>query len=60
MQPLAQSYCSAETAGILCGLNPLVATVLGIAAAGEAFDMLDAAGLVLVLGAIVYYGQKTA
>lgn len=60
LQPLAQSYCSAETAGILCGLNPLVATVLGITAAGEAFGMLDAAGLVLVLGAIVYYGQKTA
>lgn len=58
LQPLAQSYCSAETAGILCGLGPLVATLLGIVVAGEAFGILKAAGLILVLGAIVCYGKK--
>lgn len=59
LQPLAQSYCSAETAGILCALAPLVATVLGIVVGGESFGLLDVAGLLLVLGAIVCYARTS-
>lgn len=60
LQPLAQSYCSAETAGIFCALSPLVATMLGIVVVDEPFTLLRAAGLVLVLSAIIIYARKTA
>lgn len=59
LQPLAQSRCSAEKAAVFCALNPLVAAVIGVLVLGEAFDMGDMAGLVLVLLSIVVYGKDS-
>lgn len=58
LQPLAQSYCSAETAGILCALSPLIGMILGVVVLGEALTLLRVAGLALVLLAIVVYAQQ--
>lgn len=48
LQPVAQSKVSAERAGLLCAISPAIAALLG-AAAGEAFGLLSALGLLLIL-----------
>lgn len=57
LQPLAQRYCSAETAGILCALSPLIGMILGVVVLDEPLTLLRIVGLVLILSAIVIYAR---
>lgn len=57
LQPLAQTYCSAETAGLLCALSPLIGMVLGVVVLGEPLTVLRIVGLVLILSAILLYAR---
>lgn len=59
LQPLAQSRCSAETAGILCALSPPVGVLLGVIVLGETLTTLHITGLFLVLVAIMLYALIT-
>lgn len=58
LQPLAQSYCSAETAGILCALSPLIGMILGVTVLDEPLTFLRIVGLALVLSAIIVYAYQ--
>lgn len=58
LQPMAQSKCSAEKAGLFCAFNPIVSVLLGVALLHEPFSLLDLAGLVLVLATIVLYAKE--
>ena len=59
LQPVAQSGTSAETAGLLCALNPLVASVLGVVFLHEALSAKAILGGLLVLAGIILYSAKT-
>lgn len=59
LQPLAQSRCSAETAGILCALSPPIGVLLGVIVLGEELTTLHITGLFLVLVAIMLYALIT-
>nr|MBQ6242786.1 DMT family transporter [Lachnospiraceae bacterium] len=56
-QPVGQKYVPADDAAILTVVNPLTASVLGIAA-GESFGLLKLAGYILILTALVLYNLK--
>lgn len=58
LQPLAQSKCSAEKAGLFCAFNPLVSVLLGVLLLHEPFSLLDLGGLVLILTTIVLYAKE--
>lgn len=51
-QPVAQSRTTAQTAGLLCALNPLAAGILGIIFLNEEISRLGTAGCILILAAI--------
>ncbi len=56
-QPVGQKYVPADDAAILTVVNPLTASVLGIAA-GESLGLLKLAGYILILTALVLYNLK--
>ena len=53
LQPVAQRYTSAETAGLFCALNPLVAAILGAAVLHEQLGVTGFAGIALILLSIL-------
>ena len=59
-QPLGQKYLEAENAAVLTVVNPLTASVLGIAVAGERITGIKMVGYVLILGALIIYNLKKA
>ena len=59
-QPLGQKYLEAENAAVLTVVNPLTASVLGIAVAGERITGIKMIGYVLILGALIIYNLKKA
>lgn len=52
LQPVAQSGTTAETAGLMCALNPLVAGALGVIFLNESFNAAGIIGCILILAAI--------
>ena len=56
-QPLAQKYVSAETAAVFTVINPLTASLLGLAAAGEKMDPAKAAGCFIIFLALIIYNK---
>ncbi|MCR4804340.1 MAG: DMT family transporter [Clostridia bacterium] len=58
LQPVAQSGTSAEAAGLLCALNPLVASVLGVVFLHEQMSAKAILGGALVLAGILLYSKK--
>lgn len=59
-QPLGQKYLEAENAAVLTVVNPLTASVLGIAVAGERITGIKMVGYILILGALIIYNLKKA
>ena len=57
-QPLGQKYVSAETAAVFTVVNPLAASILGIAVAGERLTVSKGIGYLLILTALVLYNGK--
>ena len=57
-QPLGQKYLPAETAAVFTVVNPLTASILGIAVAGEQINAVKMAGYALILAALVIYNIK--
>ena len=53
LQPVAQSGTTAERSGMFCALNPLVASVLGVAFLRETLTAQGLAGMGLILGGIL-------
>lgn len=53
LQPVAQRYTSAETAGLFCALNPLVAVILGAAVMHEQIGVSGFVGIALILLSIL-------
>ena len=58
MQPVAQEKISSETAGIICGLNPLTTAVLGWILLGETLRISGIVGAVLILSGILLPNLK--
>lgn len=54
-QPLGQKYVSAEAAAIITVVNPLTASVLGIAAAGESVSVMKMIGCALIVLSLLLY-----
>ena len=54
-QPLGQKYVSAEVAAIITVVNPLTASVLGIAAAGESISVPKMIGYALIIISLLLY-----
>ena len=52
LQPVAQSKTTAEAAGLMCALNPLVAGCLGVVFLNEPVSPAQIAGCILILAAI--------
>ena len=61
-QPVGQKYLPAETAAVLTVLNPLTASIMGVAIAHEGLTLAKGAGYIVILLALVIYnkGSKTA
>lgn len=53
LQPVAQKYTSAETAGLYCAFGPLGAGILGWICLGEALNLFAFIGAVLILSSIL-------
>ena len=58
-QPLGQKYLPAETAAVFTVVNPLTASVLGIAVAGERLTAAKLTGYVLILLSLLLYNLRT-
>lgn len=58
-QPVGQKYLPAETAAVFTVVNPLTASVMGIAVGGEGMSFLKLVGYVLILLALLLYNLKT-
>mgnify|MGYP004526452741 CR=1 FL=1 len=56
-QPLAQKYIPAETAAVFTVVNPLTASVMGIAVAGEKMTLPKLAGYLLILLSLTLYSS---
>lgn len=54
-QPLGQKYVPAETAAVFTVVNPLTASIMGIAIAGESVSVPKMIGYVLILTALLLY-----
>lgn len=54
-QPVGQKYLPAETAAVFTVVNPLIASVLGLAAANETLGVSKIIGYILILAALLYY-----
>ncbi|MGI6190377.1 MAG: DMT family transporter [Eubacterium sp.] len=53
IQPVAQRYVPTETAGLFCGLNPLIASILGMAFLHERLGLNGLVGAAFILGSIL-------
>ena len=53
LQPVAQRYVSAQRTGLLCAINPAIASILGAVVLHERFGALNLLGLAFVLFSIV-------
>ena len=53
LQPVAQSYTTAERAGLLCALSPVAAAILGWLILKETFGFTGILGAVLVMAGIL-------
>lgn len=53
LQPVAQRPLTSEVTSLMCALNPLVASVLGVAVLDERLGAAGVCGLALILAAIV-------
>ena len=53
LQPVAQSYTTAERAGLFCALSPVAAAILGWLILKETFGFTGVLGAVLVMGGIL-------
>lgn len=53
-QPVAQKRLSADQTGMVCTLNPVIASILGVAVLGEYMGPLHIAGAVVILAALVF------
>lgn len=49
LQPVAQAHTTSQTAGLMCGLNPAFASVLGVAILGEPVTLQGVCGAALIL-----------
>ncbi|MBQ3487540.1 MAG: DMT family transporter [Clostridia bacterium] len=58
-QPVGQKHLPAEEAAVLTVINPLTASVLGIAVAGESLNLSKMIGYILILTALILYTCKT-
>ena len=58
-QPVGQKYLPAETAAVFTVINPLTASVMGIAVGGEGMSFMKLIGYVLILLALLLYNLKT-
>ena len=56
-QPLGQKYLPAEAAAVFTVINPLTASVLGIAVAGESVSPAKLAGYALIITALLLYNM---
>ena len=57
-QPLGQKYLPAETAAVFTVVNPLTASILGIAVEGESITPARLTGYVLIFAALFVYHAK--
>ena len=57
-QPVGQKYVPAETAAVFTVVNPLTASIMGIAIAGEAVTVPKLVGYVLIFAALLLYNMK--
>lgn len=53
LQPVAQRHTSAETAGLLCAVNPAVAAITGAAVLRESLTFRGMCGIVLILSSML-------
>lgn len=53
LQPVAQRYTSAETAGLLCAVNPAVAATTGALILHEEMTTVDVIGILLILASLI-------
>ncbi|MCI2147896.1 MAG: DMT family transporter [Clostridiales bacterium] len=53
IQPIAQRYVPTETAGLFCGLNPLIASILGMVFLHERLGINGFIGAAFILGSIL-------
>ena len=60
LQPVAQKYTSAETAGLYCAFGPLGAGVLGWICLGEGLSPFAMAGAGLILVSILLAQKETS
>ena len=58
-QPVGQKYVPAETAAVFTVVNPLTASIMGIAIAGESISAAKVIGFILILTALLLYNIKT-
>ena len=54
LTPYAQSHISVDRAGIICAVNPMVATLFGIIILHERLSILGILGIILILLSIVF------
>ena len=57
-QPVGQKYVPAETAAVFTFVNPLTASIMGIAIAGEAVTAPKLVGYVLIFAALLLYNMR--
>ena len=53
LQPVAQRHTNAEAAGLMCAVNPVVATACGIFVLHESIAALNLFGIVLIVGSLL-------
>lgn len=53
LQPVAQRYTSAETAGLLCAVNPAVAATTGALILHEEMTAADIVGILIILASLL-------
>lgn len=60
LQPVAQRYTTAERSGLLCALNPVVATACGVLILHESLSAVQLLGILLILGSLLlpYIGKE--
>lgn len=59
LQPMAQSKCSPEKAGLYCALNPMTAVALGVIVLDEIFRLQDTIGFILIIGGMILYARTS-
>ncbi|MBR6429922.1 MAG: DMT family transporter, partial [Oscillospiraceae bacterium] len=58
-QPVGQKYVPAETAAVFTVVNPLTASIMGVAIAGEAVTAPKIVGFALAFAALLLYNMRT-